>query len=303
MKVIDFIQAQRPSLSFEFFPPKSDVGFWDLAQTIHSLKPLDPTYVSVTYGAGGSTRKKTVDLVTRIKNDMGIEPVAHLTCVGATRDEVAEVIDELWNANIRNILALRGDPPHGSGPFTPTPGGFAHAAELVAFIRSRHEGICVAGACHPEKHPEASNLDSDITHLKSKVDAGCDYLVTQLFFDNTDFYRFRDKAVAAGIGVPVIVGIMPIRSVKQIKRFADMCGATIPRDLLGSIEAVEDDPAAVQQVGAMHALKQCEDLIAEGVAGLHFYTLNKSTATRAIFQQIKDRLRHADMPQDASSRG
>jgi len=286
MKIIDRIAASRPSLSFEFFPPRDDVGFWDLFKTIQSLKSLDPTYVSVTYGAGGSTRRKTVDLVARIKADTNIEPVAHLTCVGATARDIADVADELWAANVRNILALRGDPPAGDSEFVQPAGGFAHAAELVYFLRQRH-GFCVAGACHPEKHPDAPDSETDLRHLKAKVDAGCDYLVTQLFFDNTDFYRFREHAEALGITVPVIAGIMPILSVKQVKRFTQLCGARIPRDLLEKIESVEDDAEAVRQVGTVHALKQCEDLIANGVAGLHFYTLNRSTATRAVFQHIK----------------
>ncbi|MCB9850975.1 MAG: methylenetetrahydrofolate reductase [NAD(P)H] [Phycisphaerales bacterium] len=292
MKIIDSITSQPPTLSFEFFPPRDDVGFWDLYKTILSLKQLDPTYVSVTYGAGGSTRKKTVDLVERIKADTDIEPVAHLTCVGATQREIEEVVDDLVAAKIENILALRGDPPAGETEFKQVEGGFAHAADLIAFLKSRYD-ICVAGACHPEKHPEAPDLKTDLVHLKKKVDAGCEYLVTQLFFDNADFYRFREQAEKQGIHLPIIVGIMPILSVKQTKRFTQLCGASIPKALLEKIEAVEDDVEAVRQVGTVHALKQCEDLIANGVAGLHFYTLNRSTATRAIFQHINDQVRAA----------
>lgn len=286
-KIIDSINARRPSLSFEFFPPRDDVGFWDLYKTILALRPLEPTYVSVTYGAGGSTRRKTVDLVTRIKADAGIEPLAHLTCVGSTRRELAAIADELWAGGVHNILALRGDPPAGDAAFVQPEGGFAHAAELVAFLRDRHD-FCIAGACHPEKHPEAPDPDTDLGYLKAKVDAGCSFLISQLFFDNADFLRFRERAERLGIRVPIIAGIMPILNVKQIKRFTQMCGATIPRALLERIEAVEDDPEAVRQVGTIHALRQCEDLIAHGVAGLHFYTLNRSTATRAIFQSLKD---------------
>ena len=286
MRIIDCISSTRPSLSFEFFPPRDDVGFWDLYKTILSLKPLRPTYLSVTYGAGGATRRKTVDLVSRIKADAGIEPVAHLTCVGATRREIADVTDELWAAGIRNVLALRGDPAAGEQAFVQPEGGFGHAVELVAFLKDRHD-LCVAGACHPETHPEAPDADTDLRHLKEKVDAGCDYLVSQLFFDNQDFLRFRDRARRVGIEVPIIAGIMPILSVKQIKRFTQMCGARIPQPLLDRIEAVEDDPEAVRQVGTIHALRQCENLMENNVAGLHFYTLNRSTATRAIFQHIE----------------
>lgn len=289
MKIIEKLQQDTPSFSFEFFPPKADVGFWDLYKTILDLKSIDPTYVSVTYGAGGSTRQKTVDLVRRIKKDAGIEPVAHLTCVGATRNEIAEVVDELVAGNVRNILALRGDPPAGEKEFKQPEGGFAHASDLVTFLKDRYD-LCIAGACHPEAHPESPDLKTDLTNLKRKIDAGCDYLVTQLFFDNTDFFRFRDEAHKMGIDVPIIVGIMPILSVKQVKRFTQMCGASIPKTLLSQIEAVEDDNEAVRQVGCIHALRQCEDLIANGVSGLHFYTLNRSTATRAIHQHLQNQL-------------
>jgi len=291
MKIIEKFTSDRPSLSFEFFPPKNEIGFWDLFKTIAALKSLDPTYVSVTYGAGGSTRKKTVELVERIKADVGIEPVAHLTCVGATRDQIGEVTDELWSKNVRNILALRGDPPAGDDKFVQPEGGFAHASELVAYLKGRHD-FCLGGACHPEIHPEAKDMDADLEHLKKKVDAGCEYLVSQLFFDNDDFYRFRDQARAKGVNVPIIAGLMPILSVKQIKRFTSMCGASIPKDLLTKIEGVEDDIEAVRQIGTIHTLKQSEDLIANGVSGIHFYTLNRSTATRAIFQHLADIVRN-----------
>jgi methylenetetrahydrofolate reductase (NADPH) len=290
MRIIDEIWDRSPTLSFEFFPPRDDVGFWDLYRTIESLKPLQPSYVSVTYGAGGTTRKKTLDLVTRIKRDVGIEPLAHLTCVEHTRAELAEIVDELKTGGIDNILCLRGDPPEGKGPFRPTPDGFAHASELVKFIRDRHPGLCLGGACHPETHPEAPGAEADLASLKKKVDSGVDFLITQLFFDNDDFYRFRDRCAAAGVFVPIIAGIMPIGNVNQIKRFTSMCGAIIPQELLKKIEAVEDDPDAVRHVGVLHATEQCLNLIENGVGGLHFYTLNRSTATRAIFQQIRERL-------------
>ncbi|MFH0983639.1 MAG: methylenetetrahydrofolate reductase [NAD(P)H] [Planctomycetota bacterium] len=290
MRVIDEIWDRSPTLSFEFFPPRDDIGFWDLYRTIESLKPLSPSYVSVTYGAGGSTRRKTLELVTRIKRDSGIEPLAHLTCVEHTRTEIAEIVDELKNNRVENVLCLRGDPPEDTAVFEPSPDGLAHADELVRFIRDRHPGLCLGGACHPETHPEAPSPEADLDHLKRKVDAGVDFLITQLFFDNADFYRFRERCARVGIFVPMIAGIMPIQSVKQIKRFTEMCGATIPPDLLQKIEAVEDDPDAVRHVGVLHATEQCLDLIEHGVAGLHFYTLNRSTATRAIFQQIKSRL-------------
>lgn len=288
MRICDLLNERQPSMSFEFFPPKTDIGFWDLSRTIESLKPLEPTYVSVTYGAGGGTRRKTVTLVQRIKNDMGIEAMAHLTCVGATKEELAGVLDELRTHGIENVLALRGDPPQGEERFVATEGGFAYANELVSFIRERYD-FCIGAACYPECHPECSDRARDLENLKRKVDAGVDFLITQLFFDNKDFFVFRDKARAAGIDVPIIAGIMPIQSVKQVKRFTQMCGASLPAGLLAKIEAVEDDLEAVRHVGSYHAAEQCNELIDRGVAGIHFYTLNKSTATRAIFQQIKTR--------------
>ncbi|UCG16653.1 MAG: methylenetetrahydrofolate reductase [NAD(P)H] [Phycisphaerales bacterium] len=288
MKIREQLQ-QRATLSFEFFPPRDDIGFWDLYRTIEKLKPLAPSFVSVTYGAGGVTRRKTVDLVARIKSDIRIEGLAHLTCVGASRREIADVVDELKNRGLENILALRGDPPQGQREFEQPENGFAHADALVTFIKDRHD-FCLGGACHPEMHPEAPSPETDLDNLKRKVDAGCDFLITQLFFDNERFYRFRDRAVAKGIRVPIIAGIMPILSVAQTKRFTDMCGATIPRELLDKIEAVEDDVDAVRQVGMYHATEQCCDLLEHQAAGIHFYTLNRSTATRAIYQQIKARV-------------
>lgn len=287
MRIIDLLEAGRPSLSFEFFPPISEIGFWDLYRTVESLKPIQPSYVSVTYGAGGSTREKTLDLVARIKSDIGIESLAHLTCVGATRSEMAETVDNLKSRGIKNILALRGDPEEGQSKFVPTKDGFSYASELTAFIRQRHDDICLGGACYPEGHPEAPNLEVDLDNLKRKVDAGADFLITQLFFCNEDFYAFRDRAVRAGITLPIVAGIMPILSVKQVKRFTQMCGASIPNSLLKKIEAVEDDTEAVRHIGMYHSTQQCLDLLDHDAAGIHFYTLNRSTATRAIYQLIK----------------
>jgi len=286
MKIRDILENGKPTVSFEFFPPKDDAGFVDLYRTIEALRPLGPSYVSVTYGAGGSTRRKTVELVNRIKTDIGIESMAHLTCVAATREDIQGVLDELLAAGMDNVLALRGDPPKGEAKFVPTPGGFLYANELVEFIRGLYP-FSIGAACYPEKHPEASDAASDMDNLKRKVDAGVDFLITQLFFDNADFFRFRDQAAAAGISVPILAGIMPIVGASQVKRMTQMCGARIPAGLLSKIDAVEDDAEAVRQVGMYHATRQCEELIAAGVAGIHFYTLNRSTATRAIFQHIK----------------
>ena len=286
MRISDILRTGRRSVSFEFFPPKDDAGFATLFETIEALKPLEPSYVSVTYGAGGSTRRKTVDLVKRIKHEIGIESMAHLTCVGADRAEIGSVLDDLASGGVENVLPLRGDPPRGESTFVATPGGFRYASELVAFIRERHS-FCLGAACYPEGHPEAPNAGADLDNLKRKVDAGVDFLITQLFFDNDDYFRFQERAAAAGIEVPILAGIMPILNVKQVKRFTQMCGAGLPAPLRQKIEAVEDDQEAVRQIGVYHATRQCEDLLQAGVPGIHFYTLNRSTATRAIYQSIK----------------
>jgi methylenetetrahydrofolate reductase (NADPH) len=286
MRISDRLKDPTPTISFEFYPPTSEMGFWDLYRTIESLKSLSPDYVSVTHGAGGGTRQKTLELVTRIKGDIGLEGMAHLTCVGSTEAQIGETVDQLLAGGVENILALRGDPPTGQTSFTAEDGGFLHANELVSFIRHRSD-VCIGAACYPETHPEASSPQEDLDHLKRKVDAGVDFLITQLFFDNADYWRFRDRAVSAGIEVPMIAGVMPILSVKQVKRFTTMCGARIPAELLRRIEAVEDDTEAVRHIGMYHTTQQCLDLIGGGAAGIHFYTLNRSTATRAIFQFIR----------------
>ena len=286
MKIRDMLKEGEPTFSFEFFPPKDEAGFDRLYRAIETLAPLKPSFVSVTYGAGGSTRRKTVELVEEIRNDIGIDSMAHLTCVGATRDELAEVLNDLRDRGVQNVLALRGDAPQGQDNFVPVEGGFAHANELVEHIRKDYE-FCVGVAGHPETHPEAADRRSDLENLKRKVDAGADFIITQLFFDNADFFRFREIAEYEGIRVPIIAGIMPVLSVKQIKRFTTMCGARIPRDLLSRIEAVEDDDEAVRHIGMYHATQQCHELLRNHAAGIHFYTLNRSSATRAIFQFAK----------------
>ena len=290
MKISQMLAAASPTVSFEFFPPRDPIGFDRLFRTIGALRSLRPSYVSVTYGAGGSTRVKTVELVQRIKHEIGIESMAHLTCVGADRAELASVLDTLERGGMENVLPLRGDPPRGAARFEPAPGGFRYASELVRFIRARYS-FCLGGACYPETHPEAPSPEIDIDNLKIKVDAGAEFLITQLFFDNGDFLRFRDRAIARGINVPILAGIMPIRSLKQIRRFAQMCGATIPDTLLRRMQAVQDDPVAIRAIGIEHATLQCRDLLANNVAGLHFYKLNHSTATQAIYRDISELLR------------
>jgi methylenetetrahydrofolate reductase (NADPH) len=285
MRIDRLFSLGLPTLSFEFFPPKSEAGFSQLYQAIDELHPLKPSYVSVTYGAGGSTRQKTVDLVERIQNELSIRSMAHLTCVGHTADEIGAILDTLWNAGIRNVLALRGDPPAGQSQFTATEGGFANSSQLVKFVRGRHD-FCIGVAGYPEGHPQCLNRTRDLEHLKQKVDNGANFIITQLFFDNSDFYRFRDAARKIGIGVPIVAGLMPILNVSQTKRFVSMCGAKIPQALLVKLENLETDPDAVYRAGIDYAITQCEDLLANGVEGLHFYTLNKSKATVEICRAL-----------------
>jgi methylenetetrahydrofolate reductase (NADPH) len=282
--------------SFEFFPPKTEKGEAVLWRSLEQLAPLQPDFVSVTYGAGGSTRTRTLELVARIKRELGIEPMAHLTCVGATRDELARTIDQLGERGICNILALRGDPPAGETNFVPPVGGLRHASELVAFVRERGP-FCVGAACYPEVHPEAQSRDEDLRWLKHKVDAGVDFLITQLFFDNTHYYEFVKRATAAGVTVPIIPGVMPVTNFDQIQRFTQLCGASIPavlRERLGG----EADPQEVFWTGVSYAAHQCRVLLSppvtepfatppRSVPGIHFYTLNKSPATRAIFEILR----------------
>jgi methylenetetrahydrofolate reductase (NADPH) len=285
MRIDQILGLGQPTISFEFFPPKTEEGFNSLFRTIEDLRPIKPSYVSVTYGAGGSTRQKTVDLVERIQREIGIRSMAHLTCVGHTADEIGAILEDLWKAGIRNVLALRGDPPAGQSVFVATEGGFANADALVKYIRSKHD-FCIGVAGYPEGHPQCLNEIRDLEHLKRKIDNGGNFIVTQLFFDNDDFYRFRDAARNIGIKLPIIAGIMPIGNVSQIKRFISMCGAKIPHPLLLKLEAVESNPEAVYAAGVEYAVQQCRDLLANNVDGLHFYTLNKSKATVEICKAL-----------------
>ena len=270
-----------PTVSFEFFPPRTPEAEKRLYETVERLAPLKPTWVSVTYGAGGATRRLTVDIVRRIKRESGIEALAHLTCVGHTAGELAEILDELVAGGIENVLALRGDPPRGQTVFTPVAGGFAHGAELAAFIRSRWN-VCVAGAAYPETHIEAADPETDLRHLRAKVDAGAQVLITQLFFDPADYFAFVERARAAGITVPIVPGIMPVTNVAQIERFTTMCGARIPASLRDLLAQAGEDELAVTAVGIEWATDMCRTLLAGGAPGLHFYTLNRSHSTQEI---------------------
>jgi len=291
MRIDSLFGFAKPTISFEFFPPKSEAGFTSLFATIDDLRPLNPSYVSVTYGAGGSTRRNTVSLVERIQRELGIRSMAHLTCVDHTSQQLGEVLDELWSCGIVNVLALRGDPPAGQTQFVPAAGGFANASDLVRFARPRHD-YCIGVAGYPEGHPQCKDRAHDLEMLKLKVSNGANFVVTQLFFDNADFYRFRDDAQKLGINVPIVAGIMPISNVAQVKRFTGMCGAKIPPPLLAKLESLEHDPQAVHVAGVEYATAQCRDLLAHGVAGLHFYTLNKSKSTVEIVRALSAQHAH-----------
>jgi len=287
MRIRELLSTGRPSISFEFFPPKDEAGLERLKHALGSLRELRPTYVSVTYGAGGSTRRQTVELVTEIQRDYGITPMAHLTCLDSSRDEIRDVLQRLTDAGIENVLTLRGDAPQGQAEFKPSADGFAHADELAAFARSEFS-FCLGGACYPETHPEAPSAEQDLRMLARKVDAGCEFLITQLFFDNQRFFDFVARARAAGIGVPIIPGIMPITNVAQVERFTKMCGATIPESLWSELQFLKDDPNAVLSLGVAHATAQCLEVLQRGAPGIHFYTLNKSPATRTILKAVQN---------------
>jgi len=275
---------ERPKfqVSFEFFPPKTDVmeeRFWD---SIHKLAPLNPRFVSVTYGAGGSTRERTLRMVSRVKAETGVDAAAHLTCVGATRDEVDAVVRGYQEAGIRRIVALRGDPAEGIGkPFTPHPEGYRNAADLVAGIRQIGD-FDISVAAYPEKHPQSPNWETDIDNLKRKLDAGATRAITQMFFDNDDYFRFVERARAAGISAPIVPGIQPIHSFKQISGFAARCGASIPGWVAERFEGLEEDPETHALVASAVAAEQVLELVDNGITEFHFYTLNRSNLVLAL---------------------
>ena len=287
MRIDEIIaSAEDPLFSFEFFPPKTPEGEQTLRSSLEALRPLEPDFVSVTYGAGGSTRGRTVEITKWIKQELGIEAMAHLSCVGSSREELHEILDGIEAAGIENILALRGDPPKGETEWRPHPEGLSYSTELASLISSRYP-FCVGAACFPEVHPEAPDLSHDLRFLRQKIAAGVSFLVTQLFFDNEFYFRFVEEARAAGIEAPIVPGIMPITDVSQIKTITGMCGATIPGSLLEQLESRAHDPDAVLQLGVSYATLQCAELLARGAPGIHFYTLNRSPATRAILSALK----------------
>jgi len=285
VRIAEKIRTRRPFYSFEFFPPRDDAAEQNLLETIRALKPLDPGFVSITYGAGGSTRSRTVEVAKRLRSDDGFDVMAHVTCGGATVDELRALLNDLRRCDIENIMALRGDPPRGTAAFVAADGGLHHASDLISLLKAEFP-FCVGAACYPEKHPEAPSIDADLAALSTKVRAGAEFLVSQLFFDNARYFEFVDQARRWGITVPILPGIMPITNYEQIDRFTRMCGATIPRSLRAELEARRDDPGAIADLGVAYMTLQVADLLARGAPGIHFYTLNRSPATRAVVSAL-----------------
>lgn len=286
MLIRDVFAREKTTFSFEFFPPKDSIDALALGATLGELKQLKPSFVSVTYGAGGSTQRTTFDVCQYIQSRLGIPSMAHYTCVGATEAQLVEGLEYLKSIGIVNTMLLRGDPPKGQTAFKVTDGGFAYARDLVALARKVGQGtIGVAG--YPEKHRDAANAEADLSHLKSKMDAGADFVVTQLFFNNAHYFNYVKRARAAGITARILPGLMPITQFKQIKRMAELSGAELPEALHKKLEAVQDDAPAQARIGIEYAIGQCRELLSGGAPGIHFYTLNKSHATTEIFMALK----------------
>jgi len=286
MRIDEILADHRPVFSFEFFPPKTDLGHTNLQTTLDTLRHDHPDFVSVTYGALGSTRDRTIEIVKWIKQDLGIEAMAHFTCVGATVDELRATLSEIEAAGVENVLALRGDPPQGETVWTQTEGGLRYSTELIGLL-GEHFDFAVGAAAFPEVHIEAESPEADIRFLKAKQDAGASFLITQLFYDNDYYFDFVARAREAGVCVPIIPGIMPVTNFRQIKKITDMCKSEIPERFERELEAREDDADALADLGVAYATLQCVDLLARGAPGIHFYTLNRSPATRAILAALR----------------
>lgn len=289
MKIRDKFLVEARTFSFEFSPPRTPEAAARLFETASRLRRLAPTFVSVTYGAGGSTRRNTIEIVSRLQQELGLTAAAHLTCVGHSRAELGEILAELGSRGIENLMLLRGDPPQNEPSFVPAPDGFRHAFELVRLARSSGDfSIGVAG--YPEVHPESIDRRHDLENLRAKVDSGADFVVTQLFFDNDDYFEFVDGARALGVSRRIIPGVMPALSWPQIQRMAKLCGARVPEALARDLEAAGEDRVRAERVGIRWATAQCEDLLRRGAAGIHLYTLNQSHAAEEIFAHLRERI-------------
>ena len=284
MKIREILQQKR-TVSCEFFPPREEDGIPAVFRAIDRIRVYNPDFVSVTYGAGGSTRDFTERITMQVKQETDLEVMAHLTCVAQTRDEVNGVLERLDEAGVENVIALRGDPPRGQENFVPEDGGFSHATELIDHIRANFD-FGLAAACYPEGHTESPDLDLDISYAREKVDRGADFLITQLFYDNRYFFEFMERAQRAGIDVPVIPGVLPILNTAQIRRFTSLCGATIPPELDSQLEQHAEDDNAVRELGVEYASRQVEELWENGVPGIHFYVLNRSYSVSRILANL-----------------
>ncbi|MEB2283904.1 MAG: methylenetetrahydrofolate reductase [NAD(P)H] [Polyangiaceae bacterium UTPRO1] len=286
MRIRDLFTGDRPIFSFEFFPPKTDAGEAKLIETVQRLQELGPSFVSVTK-TGAKPAEKTVELTARLKREVGVEAMAHITCATAGRAEMHRILESIRDAGIENVLPLRGDPPADRPGFVRPPDGFGYASELVRFIKGSGFDFCMAGAAYPEKHPEAPSAEIDLRNLQTKVAAGVDFLITQLFYRNSDYFSFTARARALGIGVPIVPGIMPITNAAQIERIAELSGASIPSDLQADLDRTRGDEAAARAAGIAYAIRQCRELLERGAPGIHFYTLNQSPATSAILRELR----------------
>jgi methylenetetrahydrofolate reductase (NADPH) len=286
MRIDEILAGDGPCFSIEFFPPKTPEGVEELFATVEALRALEPDFVSVTYGAAGSTRQGTIDIAERIKREHGLETMAHLSCVGETRDGLAAILDRYAASGVENVLALRGDPPRGQPDFAPPQGGLASAAELTAFIAERWD-FTIGGACFPEVHPEAGSLEADLAYLKTKLEAGARFLITQLFFDNRVYFDFVAAARERGIDVPIIPGVIPIASYPQVQRICKLCDASIPPELDAAMRELGGDKEAEGLLGVAYAARQCEELLASGAPGIHFYALNRAPGTRAVLAALR----------------
>ncbi|MFH1066619.1 MAG: methylenetetrahydrofolate reductase [NAD(P)H] [bacterium] len=290
VSILELLKRKKPLFSVEFFPPKDEAGMESLRQVAQHLKAIGPDFVSVTYGAGGSTRQRTTDVCRLLRDEMDFIVMPHLTCVGSSRQDLLDIIGEYHREGFRNIMALRGDPPRGQTTFEPYKDGLRYASDLVALIRRDHADFCLGVGGYPEKHPEAPDLATDIAHLKTKMHAGGDFITTQLFFRNEVYFDFVNRCRKIGIAAPMIPGIMPVLSLKQIQRFTEMCGASLPKKLVAQLQAAGGDAEKEENVGIAWALQQIKELLAGGAPGIHLYILNRSRAALHLVQSLRKEL-------------